>query len=268
MITVEHKPRRRFWSRITNPPVLAVFSYRYDHHLVRDMLANIEPYVDGWVSFDDRGASALFSNEPARRGQLLAAARNHGAKWILAMDPDERLERISVATFRRLASMKRNVAWNFNLREMYSTDSYRVDGIWGKKKQPRLFPLLDKTSHEPADLHGAWFNPAHYSIRNSDINIYHLKMIEPSRRVARRDLYKHLDPHSCFQRVGYDYLTDEKGATFETIPDGRGFHPPHQDDGGLWMGELSPCSQQRVEQPEQVFEEAAVGRTFVPKIGI
>ncbi|MHB9448567.1 hypothetical protein ACYG9R_17570 [Mesorhizobium sp. RSR565B] len=35
--------------------------------------------------------------------------------------------------------------------------------------------------------------------------------------------------------MGYDYLADEAGAVFEQIPPGRDYHPPHVDDGGLWM---------------------------------
>ena len=32
-----------------------------------------------------------------------------------------------------------------------------------------------------------------------------------------------------------DYLTHDEGAIFETIPPGRGYHPPHADDDGIWM---------------------------------
>jgi hypothetical protein len=69
--------------------VLAVFSFRYDAHLVPAMLSNVEPMVDGWVCYDDRNGEGLFSNEGRRRSLLLHAARELGAAWALAIDPDE-----------------------------------------------------------------------------------------------------------------------------------------------------------------------------------
>ncbi|MRX37184.1 hypothetical protein GJR93_29645 [Aminobacter sp. MDW-2] len=67
----------------------------------------------------------------------------------------------------------------------------------------------------------------------SGLNLYHLKMIDPARRSARRDLL--LDPHRRDQAIGCDYLADETGVRLETIPADRSYHPPHLDDGGLWM---------------------------------
>ena len=60
-------------------------------------------------------------------------------------------------------------------------------------------------------------------------------MITQERRQARADLYNHLDPDGSMQKIGYDYLADETGAVLEKIPPGREFHPPHEEDGGLWM---------------------------------
>ena len=47
--------------------------------------------VDGWVAFDDRAATDLFSNEPQRRRLLIERASELGASWVLAIDPDEEL---------------------------------------------------------------------------------------------------------------------------------------------------------------------------------
>ncbi|MBA8905583.1 hypothetical protein [Aminobacter ciceronei] len=65
----------------------------------------------------------------------------------------------------------------------------------------------------------------------SGLNLYHLKMIDPARRSARRDLL--LDPHRRDQAIGY--LADETGVQLEAIPADRSYHPPPTDDGGLWM---------------------------------
>src|SRR5262249_26307103 len=117
--------------RRLRPPILAVFSYRYDTALIPDLLANIEPAVDGWVAFDDRKAGELFSAEPRRRRALIERARELGASWVLAIDPDERIERAAVTRIRGLTSARARIIWEFNLREMFGPSLYRVDGIWG-----------------------------------------------------------------------------------------------------------------------------------------
>src|SRR4051794_25031238 len=89
--------RRRF-----RPLVLAVFSYRYDADLIPDLLENIEPMIDGWVAFDDRNAGDLFSDEPRRRRLLIERAEELGATWVLAIDPDERIERDGATRIRAL----------------------------------------------------------------------------------------------------------------------------------------------------------------------
>ena len=79
MISRHIKParwRRTRWGA-TRKRLLAVFSYRYDAQLVPGLLANIDPVVDGWIAFDDRAASGVFSSEPARRRAFLASAWAH-----------------------------------------------------------------------------------------------------------------------------------------------------------------------------------------------
>jgi len=241
MITVEMKPPRRrrgrwLWSR---QRIVAVFSYRYDAHLVPDLLANLDPVVDGWVAYDDRAADGIFSSEPQRRRALIAAAHEAGADWVLAMDPDERMENAVAGRIGQLTSGSRRNAWGFRLREMYTPASYRVDGVWGGKMQHRLFPAHRPDPYWSQALHGAWFpETLGFRLKDSGLNLYHLKMIEPKRRSARRDLYKHLDPDRRLQPIGYDYLADESGAVLEAIPTGRGYLPAHTDDGGLWMADL------------------------------
>jgi len=242
MIKVEMKPkrwRRSRWFR-SRQRIVAVFSYRYDAHLVLDLIANIDPVVDGWIAYDDRAAQGIFSSEPGRRRALLAAAHEAGADWILAVDPDERLENAAADRIGMLTGGSRRIAWGFHCREMYTPASYRVDGIWGRKMQHRLFSAYHPDRYRSKELHGAWFpEDIGFKLRNSGLNLYHLKMIEPKRRVARRDLYNRLDPERRLQEAGYDYLADDLGAVLETIAPGRGYSPAHVDDGGLWMADPS-----------------------------
>lgn len=123
-----------------------------------------------------------------RKAVLRQAAREMGARWLLCIDPDERLE---MATAERIKAMTRviePVAWRFALREMYTPTAYRVDGRWKKKSLTCLFPVLDGQMFSDAPLHGrrSPLNPD-YKKRDSGLNLYHLKMIAAERRTARRD---------------------------------------------------------------------------------
>jgi hypothetical protein len=225
------------------PQIVGVFSFRYDAHLVPAMLANIEPLVDGWVCYDDRDGEGVFSNEVRRRRLLLEAARSIGAHWALAIDPDERFEAPLAASIRALVADEGACCYTFALREMYGEQRYRVDGVWGQKRQARLLPLRHGLVVPRDQLHLPWsyFVPAH-QLKDTDFNLYHLKMITRPRREARAALYNFLDPERRMQVLGYDYLTDESGAAFEEIPAGRSYEPAHREDGGLWMPRVEPQS--------------------------
>jgi len=212
------------------PTVLAVFSFRYDADLVPDLVAHLKTMVDGFVAFDDRNAEELFSNAPSRRRALIETARELGASWGLAIARDERFERALSTRIRFLTESPRRIIWQFQLREMYSLDTYRIDGIWGLKEQGRLFPIFDGPFCSGKNLHGAWCSPPNgYLTVPTGLNLYHLKMISQKRRDARRALYNYLDPDAAHQLGGYDYLTDEHGAKFEMIPKGRDFFPAHDE---------------------------------------
>jgi hypothetical protein len=223
------------------PHVLAVFSFRYDAHLVPALVANIDPLVDGWIAYDDRGGSGLFSDEVRRRTALLEAARETGAGWALAVDPDERFESALSRAIGRLTAARDAPAYTFALREMFTPDHFRVDGVWGEKRQARLLPIAAGVAAPKGNLHLSWstFVPD-AKLRDTNFNLYHLKMITPERRKARAALYNYLDPDGRMQRIGYDYLDDEAGLQLQRIASGREYQPPHAEDGGLWMPPLPP----------------------------
>lgn len=232
MISVHHQPR----ATASAERVMAIFSFRYDAELVPDLLTNLRPLVDGWIAFDDRASTELFSDEPSRRKQLLAAARQAGADWVLAVDPDERFETALADAMPALTAAEGLVAYSFALRELYTMQRYRTDGIWGKKRQARLLRLPHSWAESPPPLHSPWTGLVPEArIVDTEFNLYHLKMLTSERRKARAALYTHLDPEKKFQPIGYDYLMDDSDAQFEIIGRGREFAPPHVDDGALWM---------------------------------
>jgi len=227
-------------SGCTPPRVVAVFSFRYDAHLVPALIDNIAPMVDGWICYDDRDAAAVFSDEVRRRFLLLSAAREAGASWALAVDPDERFESPLAASMRTLTETSETLCHTFPLREMYTENQYRVDGVWGQKRQARLLSIHGGITMPSGDLHLPWshFIPDH-RLADTDFNLYHLKMITRERRRARAALYNHLDPERRMQTLGYDYLADDENARLEAIAPGREYAPPHVEDGGLWMPPLA-----------------------------
>jgi hypothetical protein len=227
-------------SYIARPPpgrgrVIAVFSYKHDAHLVPDLIANIAPTVQGWIAWDDRKSDPQTSTEPFRRRILLGAAREAGADWVLAVDPDERIERALAARMPEMTARGLPpVLWTFSLCEMFSPEAFRTDGLWGAKTLMRLFPAATAGASERA-LHGGWVaDTSGMVLQNSMLRLYHLRMASARRRQHRRDTYAALDPERRFQILGYDYLADERGMVLETITPDRGFDPPFREDGGLW----------------------------------
>lgn len=215
------------------PRVAAAYSFRYDAHLVPAMEQNIAPAVHVFLSCDDRGSDGVLTSEPARRVALLQAAQKAGADWILIADPDERYEDRLAREMARLT--KTPVIWTFRNREMYSPTSYRIDGLWGAKARASLFPVLPGIRVDEQPLHGRWFSYVDdVALHDSGLNFYHLRMITPERRRARRQLYAAADPARQSQRIGYDYLDDERHLRTERIKVSARYSPLHVEDGGLW----------------------------------
>lgn len=228
MITVNvKKPSllQRIGFRAQRPKVICLFAYRYDENLVPDLLENVAPFTDGWIAWDDTKRTELWYHEGEVRRALVGAARENGADWVLCMDPDERLEAGAKEKIRNLVLGDRDIIWGVHVREMYSVDQYRVDGIWGQKKGYRLFALNDGQEFMNNNVHSAWYPiNAGYSMEMADINLYHLKMIDPANRRARADLYNKVDT-SGIQEIGYDYLADDEGMELVAVPKDRMYVP-------------------------------------------
>lgn len=241
--------------------LIAVYSFRFDAHLVPAMKENLWPIVDGFVGWDDRESEGIFTSEGARREALIEEARRLGANWIIGIDPDERFEQRARLAI-RACMRKRPAIWSFKLRELYETDKYRSDGVWGKKRVLRLFPVSSDMVFEYDAIHSS-FSPIYpvYKVRHSHINLYHLKMIQPARRSARRNLYNLLDPERRYQTLGYDYLSDEDGLELTEIPHTREYHPPHIEDGGLWMAMLDEPGSDTAYQVSQQSQDSADTQT-------
>ncbi len=190
------------------PRVLALFSFRYDAHLVPGLIANLAPIVHGHIAWDDRAADAALSSEPARRNALLARAQHEGADWLLVADPDERFEDRLAEALPELVSKGDDILWRFRCHEMFGPDQRRTDGIWGGKTMIRLFPARAAPGGLETALHGGWVaDPAAFQVRDAGIGFYHLRMAHPARRRLRRDLYAAATRAGCIRRSATTTLT-------------------------------------------------------------
>jgi len=231
--------------------LLAVIMVRNEARFLPGLLRNVGPQVDGLLALDDGssdGSRQLLEEYPfvrevlrnpadrpaydevAGHRRLMEAARRHGAEWVLAVDADERLEREFRQRAERVIRRGRWLglrAFEVHLRDLWgSTDRYRTDGLWGRKGVPRLFRALSDHRFDKSPLHGSKAPLqgkilGHYPLAN--LILYHLRMVRPEDREERRRRYEQLDPQARFQpRLGYGYLTDERGIKLRPVPAKRG----------------------------------------------
>lgn len=238
-----------------SPYLVCMLQIRNERHYVHDYLENVAPHVDGIVVLDDAssdGTGDLLAAHPkvlevlrieprephrwdeARSRRLLVdAAGRHGARWIIAVDADERLE----CEFRKRADLVLQraeadgvQALRVTIRELWGApDHYRADGIWGRKSHPKLFRFRVDHEHSEMALHGPWapLNSQRPGggFADSELVLYHQRMIHAGDREGRRRRYERLDPDRRFQAIGYEYLTDVSGLERRPLPPGRGYEP-------------------------------------------
>ena len=169
-------------------------------------------------------------DEPGNHRALVAAALREDAEWIVCVDADERLERDFRERAERVIRRGRLLgfsAYAVRLRELWDDPGcYRGDGIWGRKAVARLFRARADHEFDPTPLHG---HKAPLQARRrgrfpvADLVIYHLGMLRPDDRAARRRRYELADPERRWQRIGYEYLTDTRDLELQPIAPGRGY---------------------------------------------
>jgi len=224
---------------------------RDDGRFLPGFLRNVAPQVDGIVALDDGstdGSDRLLADhpavlellrnppdrsrwdEPGNHRRLVDAALRHGAEWMLCLDADERLERhFRIRAERVIArgALLGLSAYALEMRELWDSRSrFRVDGLWGGRLRARLFRASQGLSFDARELHGQKA-PLEGRRRGvypkADLIFYHLRMVHPQDRQARRARYERLDPDCRWQSIGYSYLTDSTGLQLRPLPPGRDF---------------------------------------------
>lgn len=234
--------------------LVALLQLHNDRRYIADYLENVAPQVDGIIVLDDGsqdGGRELLSSHPkvlevitiaprtphywdeiGNRRLLVDASGRHRARWLVAIDADERVEvdfRVRVDALIRDGEARGIWAFQLKVRELWDApDQYRGDGIWDRKTAARLFRWRPDHDFGDKPLHGHWA-PLNSRLGKgfapSDIVLYHQRMIHPEDRERRRQRYVRLDPNCSFQAIGYNYLVDPTGLQLMRLPQGRGYHP-------------------------------------------
>lgn len=240
------------WVRPRPERIIALLAVRNDIRFLPGYFASVGPQVDGVVAFDDdskdgsaeylegraevielirAGPGRTHWDEAGNYRRLVDAGVRHGADWLVSVDADERVERDFRGRLEWVIARGRLFglsSYHVRLRELWdSPDHYRHDGIWGAKTRSRIFRARPGARLDPRPLHASKvplddLRPGRSAI--ADLELYHLRMVDPQDRGARRQRYELADPDSNWQPgVGYAYLTDERGLQLKRIESARGY---------------------------------------------
>lgn len=231
--------------------IFVVGGWRYEpKHLVDDWKKSFD-WADHISIVDDRERKGGWIDEGdyriLQREQLIKDGIEVG-DWVLISSPDERMEVSSNEVLRSMIArfQYQDFIFKFHLKEMFAPTEYRIDGLWSRKTRPRMYPFkLDQEFSKKRIQQAGTPIEKRYYRKLLDLNIYHLKMIEPENRETRVKQYKdtdpnyryqpkdnprmrRIDPEGKFKKMGYDYMTDLEGMTLEKIPKGREYTPEYR----------------------------------------
>jgi glycosyltransferase involved in cell wall biosynthesis len=243
------------WGSAPSVRIFALLAFRNEMRYLAGFFENVSPHVDGIIALDDGstdGSGEFVARQPnvltllrlpAKAPHVWNDGRNHRLlvqaawpyrpDWLIGVDADERLERnFRSRAIREIVRAKNRgyQAYTVALRELWNApDTYRADGIWGRKRVARFFASRLDHEFDDRELHGNW-GPLN-SRRNggypdADLIIYHLRMIHEDDRRVRQARYEAIDPERRWQAFGYSYMMQNNGLALRTLPRGRDYRSP------------------------------------------
>lgn len=224
------------------PKIVATYKRRSEpDSLIADLKANLSPWVDAFVELRTPRTGPWPHEGQLVNRQRQLVRREHGAVWVLFIDPDERIEDQAVNVVREAISRATlDTVFGFPLREMWTPTQWRRDGDWGRKlPRHRLFHLHPGQQFPDKPIH-CGVSPR--GLRRHRVTLpcamYHLKNIEPANRVERAVAYLDADPRFEHQRRegrDWSWLYDETGIELADIEPGRGFSPAYEPGSYLFV---------------------------------
>jgi hypothetical protein len=212
--------------------VAAVYARRHEPQwLIDDLRTNLAPFAGTILELDDRGrpADQAWAHEGQLRARQRQMALESGADWVLIIDPDERIEdRAAAALHPQMRKLRgQRVILLLRLRELFAPDRYRVDGKWGMYRRGRLYPLHEGQIMSTKPIHAPPCPVKDHRRVPVDVNLYHLKMIEPQNRPARAAAYSGAEQQAGVAARRWGQMTRSRGMVLQGIPAGRRFSPPY-----------------------------------------
>lgn len=224
--------------------VFCITAVRDEERYLPGFLHHLRDHVDGVVALDDgscdrtveilrrdrRVLSVLHAvggapheRESVNRHRLLTEAARLGARWVVCLDADERLDTASLPRLRDEARNGDRTGRPIRLLQLVNLwnapDLWRADGPCGPRWAPRMFGIPATFTQRSPALHQPWFPPELDDAPRAhmDAILYHLRMIDRRDREARYEKFRSIDPDNRHQAVGYAHLVDETGLDLKPV---------------------------------------------------
>lgn len=217
------------WGLGMSHKLVVCLGQKYEPDWLMNQFYKNMDFADDFAVLDCRNRDELWIHEGEYRRILREMALSKGADYIMFASADERYEKNAGKIIRAVVDSGSSDLFDMRLCELFTPNQYRVDDIWGKKRRVRLWRWMPhyEFANDPIQCQSYPKNTGK-PIIPLDVNIYHLKMIEPENRRMRAAVFKELDKENQYQNIGYDYLYDNYGMELEEIPEGREYLPEYR----------------------------------------
>ncbi|MDJ0723044.1 MAG: glycosyltransferase [Desulfobacterales bacterium] len=228
---------------VSKPRIIGMLRIKNEAAWIADVLTKAADLVDGFVILDDGSTDATpaicrahprvlryewqnerETDEVRDKNRLLQWTLEENPDWVLALDGDEVLEDVAVATIRASIRTARPDVTKLGISFLYmwdSEDAYRIDGHYREVRHPRLFrvtglPMAPEALTYSPSRYGSNFHcgsvPTNLpgEMQFLDVRVKHYGYFEARRRQEKKVFYATRDPDNASAGY-YDHLTATDG---------------------------------------------------------